>query len=311
MLDTRRLESFIAIVDLGSLSRAAEQLGVSQPTLSNLVAALEADLQTKLLIRSSLGVRPTGAGSLFYRHAQLLCRQISQASADIRDADPALSGIVCVGLPISTASVLSLPLFTECRTRFPGIRLRIQAMPSPLVLENVLSGRLDSCLVMTGSDRRGLCLTPLYTERFFLFRGAGSGGTAPVPLAELATMPILLPSAPNSLRAIVDTAFAAQGLQPNVIADIDCFPSIQAAVRRDLGGTISTWAAMQTDGQLRDMVMTPIEPTLERTVSLCWPEARLATPATAEIQALIIELVDRFVRDGQWVGCVSAVPTVG
>ncbi|MEJ1979093.1 MAG: LysR family transcriptional regulator, partial [Acetobacteraceae bacterium] len=134
-LDTRRLTSFIAIVDLRSLSRAAERLGVSQPTLSNMVATLEAELETKLLIRSSLGVRPTGAGSLFYHHAQLICRQVNHASADIRVGAAELAGTVSVGLPISTASVFSLPLFTECRKRFPGIRLRILTMPSSLVLE--------------------------------------------------------------------------------------------------------------------------------------------------------------------------------
>ena len=62
-MDVRQLKYFIAIVDAGSLSKASQKLYVAQPSLSQQIAGLEAELKTKLLLRSAQGVKPTTAGS--------------------------------------------------------------------------------------------------------------------------------------------------------------------------------------------------------------------------------------------------------
>ena len=85
-LETRRLKSFLKIVDTGSLTRAASALNIAQPALSQQIASLEHHFKQKLLIRSQHGVTPTEAGRVLYRHAQAILKQLQQAEADVYKA---------------------------------------------------------------------------------------------------------------------------------------------------------------------------------------------------------------------------------
>jgi len=80
----------VKIVDVGSLTQAADVLHVAQPALSQQVATLEAEVHQRLLVRSKLGVVPTQAGRVLYRHAQLILRQCEQAQLDIPHAPRAV-----------------------------------------------------------------------------------------------------------------------------------------------------------------------------------------------------------------------------
>jgi LysR family nitrogen assimilation transcriptional regulator len=110
-VDFRKLRSFVKIVDTGSVSRAAAILRTAQPALSQQIAALEAHFKHKLLIRSNVGITPTEAGLILYRHAQLMLKQIDQAQTDINQSARSVAGRVSIGLATySTSSALSLPL---------------------------------------------------------------------------------------------------------------------------------------------------------------------------------------------------------
>ena len=71
MLDIRHLRSFVSVVDMGSLSKAAGALSISQPSLSQQISAMEYQLGVPLLLRSAAGVRPTDAGLKLYRHGRM------------------------------------------------------------------------------------------------------------------------------------------------------------------------------------------------------------------------------------------------
>jgi LysR family nitrogen assimilation transcriptional regulator len=104
-LDTRRLEAFIKVVDLGSVTSAAKLLSVAQPALSQQIASLESDFKRKLLVRSARGVKPTEAGRILYRYAKSIQRQIEEARRSILDNKPELTGNVTIGLaPFSSAA---------------------------------------------------------------------------------------------------------------------------------------------------------------------------------------------------------------
>ena len=79
----RELANFVTVVELGALSRAAQRLEVSQPSLSHCIAVLEERYATKLLIRSSVGVRPTPAGEILYRHARTILAQMQALDAEL------------------------------------------------------------------------------------------------------------------------------------------------------------------------------------------------------------------------------------
>ena len=86
IMNLRRLQYFVKIVDIGSLTQAADILHVAQPALSQQLATLEGEVRQQLLVRTKRGVTPTEAGKVLYRHAQLILRQCEQAQVDMNAA---------------------------------------------------------------------------------------------------------------------------------------------------------------------------------------------------------------------------------
>src|SRR3984893_10871949 len=122
-MELRQLRYFVRIVELGSMGRAALELGVVTSTLSQQISRLENELETRLLQRTSSGVTPTEAGLAFWRQAQLALRHIDHAAHAAQHAR--LSGHVSVGMAPSTTGVLGLDFLRIMRERYPDVRLRL------------------------------------------------------------------------------------------------------------------------------------------------------------------------------------------
>ncbi len=165
-VNLRRLKYFVRIVDVGSLTQAAEVLHIAQPALSQQIATLEGEFGQKLLLRTQRGVTPTEAGRVLYRHAQLILKQFEQAKVDVRQSGRALSGQVSVGLALGTAaSALVLPLLKTLRARHPAVVLHLNENPASTLCELVNSGRMDMALMPgDGSVVPGLSFEALLTE---------------------------------------------------------------------------------------------------------------------------------------------------
>ena len=103
-MNFRRLKYFVKIVDIGSLTQAAEVLHIAQPALSQQVATLEGELDQQLLIRTKRGVTPTEAGKVLYTHARTILRQCEQAQLAVNNVGQTLSGSVSIGLAPGTAA---------------------------------------------------------------------------------------------------------------------------------------------------------------------------------------------------------------
>jgi LysR family nitrogen assimilation transcriptional regulator len=97
-MNLRRLKYFIKIVDVGSLTQAADILHIAQPALSQQLATLEGEVDQQLLIRTKRGVTPTDAGKILYTHARRFYASARRRRAPSTAQDQALSGQVSVGL---------------------------------------------------------------------------------------------------------------------------------------------------------------------------------------------------------------------
>lgn len=116
-MNFRRLKYFVKIVDIGSLTRAAEVLHIAQPALSQQVATLEGELDQQLLIRTKRGVTPTEAGKVLYTHARTILRQCEQAQLAVNNVGQTL-GQVSIGLAPYGGVIHHYAVITDstCRT---------------------------------------------------------------------------------------------------------------------------------------------------------------------------------------------------
>src|ERR1700737_5659440 len=125
MLDIQHLRYFFSVVDMGSLSKAAGALSISQPSVSERVCAMGYQLGVPLLLRSAAGVSPTDAGLTLYRHARIVIRQMQEMEVDVVSEGGGAVGQVAVGLPTSIAAVLAVPLVERLALDHPGIRFKL------------------------------------------------------------------------------------------------------------------------------------------------------------------------------------------
>lgn len=299
-MDTRRLYSFVKIVDAGSITRAADILRIAQPALSHQVSSLEAQFKQQLLIRSKRGVAPTEAGRALYRHAQLILRQVDQAHAAVSVSGNAPAGSVSVGIaPYSAGAALALPLLRAVRERYPNILLHINENFGGVISEAIMTGRMDMAFIYdAGRPIRGVRFEPMRTEDLFLIAApsiAPRTGGDEIPVADLRDVDLLLPSGIHTIRQVVDTAFRQAALEPKVVGEIESAPTLVSAVRSGVGATVLPWSAASTIIDVQNLVAQRIvEPEIEVKLSLCTSDHQpLSEPALA-VQDLFHELISEF-----------------
>lgn len=297
-MDTRRLRSFVKIVDTGSLTRAAAILHVAQPALSQQVAALEAQFAQRLLIRSKRGVAPTEAGRALYRHAQLILRQIAQAQSDVAQSGSQLSGLVSVGLaPYSTGGELALPLLQLVRARYPRIVLHINENFGGVISEMVMTGRMDMAVIYEPGAIRGVTFKPMFEEALVVAVPATipvpGSVDSPVPLAALAGVPLMLPSRIHTIRQAVEAAFARARIEPTLIAEIESVATLGSALASGLGATILPASTARRVAAGAGVTLRRIaKPEIRVKVSLCTADQLAISDAALAVQDLLFELVD-------------------
>ncbi len=294
-MNFRRLQYFVKIVDIGSLTQAADVLHVAQPALSQQLATLESEVRQQLLFRTKRGVTPTEAGKVLYRHAQLILRQCEQAQTDMNAAGRALSGSVSIGLAPGTAAAgLALPLLRAVRIRHPDVVLYLNETYGMTLSELVMNGRMDLAVLYGGRVHvHGLAFQPLLSEPLYLV-GPHSLGPAPevTPVHMIAEMDMYLPRPYNVVRKMVDDACAGLGVSPRVLAEIESAGTLKSVIAEGLGATILPESmAREVAATCPAWISRLVEPEIHAPLALCQSDhLPLSEPALA-IRDILLELV--------------------
>lgn len=307
-MDIRRLQAFVKIIDLGSISRAADLLNIAQPALSQQLATLESAFRQKLVIRSKSGVTPTTAGSELYRHAQTLTKQFDRAMVEISQGVGPLVGKVSVGLsPYSAGSTLSVELLRRVREHLPSITLHLTESFDDIYSELIMTGRLDMAVIHGAGPIKGVVFTPLMKEEFFLLAPDAlkidQDATGAVQLADIKDISLLLPPKHNFVRKSVDMAFLRKQLEPRIVAEIEALSTLQGAIEEGIGSTILPWSVASRIAVPGKSRIYPLHnPVIQEDVSLCIPEIIPETEASVAVRELLIELARTMATSRNWPG---------
>ena len=308
-MELRQLRYFIAVVEAGAVSRAAEILHIVQPAVSQQLAHLEAELGTKLLIRSSKGAVPNEAGRALYEHAKFILRQCDSAKAVLQSSGKLVNGPVSIGLAPTTAAMLGSELLLAFRKRYPDIIVTLVEAMSGHLDGMLLSHTLDVAILFNERLPAQVDCESLLTERLFLIRrGARSLPAGRVTLRQASAHALILPSRAHGLRKQLDLAFAHLRLFPQVVAEIDSLALVMEAVQLGIGATIQPWAALgRCAGTPRGLQVEEIsDPHVVRSNYLCLASKLHATPAAFAARDLVREVARGLVEGGRWKGTTLA-----
>jgi LysR family nitrogen assimilation transcriptional regulator len=306
-MDTRVLNYFTRVIETGSISRAARQLGIAQPALSQHVAALEADFGTKLLHRSTRGVTATAAGQQLYRHAQQMLRLLDQAHKATTLAKDTITGSVTLGLTPGTAqSPLPIAVIRQMARRFPGVTLNTHEALSKDLRVSLQDGRIDLAIICGSTNAPSVLLHPLFSEemRFVGSKNlmAGLDPQRPATCSKINEFDLILPSAGHDLRRLIDHAFAREGLTPHVVHESDSLPMSCLALKSDLGASFLSSGLLAIVGEelgCRDFATIP---GIWTNMFLGIATETSASEPARVVSELIIEVVQEMLAANSWPG---------
>jgi DNA-binding transcriptional LysR family regulator len=168
-MDTRQLETFVAVVERRSFSQAAERLGVTQPAVSLQIQALEKRLGTKLLDRSGRRVEPTEAGMRLYRGAQRLLALEEQVVAEVaEEATADLEGQFEIGASTGPGGIVLSQLLCEFGALHPSLHIVLWVYDTQTIVDRVAGRELELGVVGAARRHRGVVFEPFLRDEVVL-----------------------------------------------------------------------------------------------------------------------------------------------
>jgi len=241
MLNTIHLQTFLAVVEAGNYSAAAERLHMSQPAVSQHIRALESQLDSvRLFRRVGQQMLLTHAGEDLVESAREMLALSARAEESIRALRGQISGRVAIGCTPSSGETLLPPLLAVFRARFPAIAVAITIAPSETLLEWLENHQTHVLLIEEQQRRRGWESQLLGAERLVLIapRGHALLQQEQAPPGLLRDQPLVLPRAGTPLRRIIEDGLRRRGIGAadiHVAIETDGSALAIQAVRAGLG----------------------------------------------------------------------------
>lgn len=303
-MELRQLRYFVAIVDHGSLSKAAVAVHVAQPALTQQLRQLEEELGTQLLHRSAQGVVSTDAGKLFYQHALAILKQVADARQAVVQSTERPSGSVTVGLPHSISGALALPLLMAARDSYPEITLQLTEEISGNLIEQLRAGRLNLAVLFDDGQLSQFDTTPLVEEDLvFIRKSTATPANASISLAEALACPLILPAQLQGVRPRIEAVARAAGLSVGPVTEINSIAILKSALLADMGATILPLAPLREAVDSGELTALPIhQPDIHRTVGLCAARNIPLTNAASAIARLVRKVTEDLCASHAWPG---------
>jgi LysR family cyn operon transcriptional activator len=263
----RHARYLLAVADQGSFTRAAAELHVSQPALSQQIRQLEEALGAQLLDRSGRVVRPTDAGRVYIEHARRAVREFEAGRRAIHDVEGLERGALRLAFTPTFTSYLVGPLAQAFYARHPGVLIDIKVLAQVDMEAALATDALDLGVAFGDLGSEEVVAEPLYQERLCLIVGEGhpAHGAQVLAASALQGMDLALLNPSFVTRRAIDQYFRDQGVTPRVALEADAVGSLVAVVRGGRMATVAPEAAAR-QGDLRAVQLSP--PIAERTVSV-------------------------------------------
>jgi DNA-binding transcriptional LysR family regulator len=307
--DLHKWRAFLAIGELGSLTRAALFLDSNQSLLSRQLNALERECGARLFNRTGRGVELSEVGARLFPRVKALLSDAEQLEKEIRGEAREPVGRVTLGFLPSIAQPLVGRLFSQMRSRYPGVSLKILEGSSGQVEEWLADTRVDiAILYRYGSTLPDTEQSLAVVDSYLIGPAADQRTSASnVPFTAMHELPFILPSAPNGLRTALDAVARQHHITLAPAVEADSLPLQKLLVATERLYTVlplhAVWSEV-ADGRLQASRI--IDPPFQRTVAMAFSKSKGPARAVTAVTSLIVEIVDEMARAGMWLP--SAAP---
>ena len=293
-MDLGQLEAYLQVAEHRNFSRAAEALGLTQPSVTARIQALERDLGESLFERNGRGVRLTEVGESFLPHAQ----RVLKALHDGKDAVQSLRKLELGTLRLGAAPTIStyvLPaLLKEFSSRYPGLDVSVRTDYSQQIVQMVLADEVQMGLER-GTTHPEVETIPLYSDDVILVTAADDAFAeqGAVDIKDIATRRLIMFNRGSSYYALVDNALREAGVPVSPAMELDNMEATKKMVEEGLGIALLPRVAVAQEidrGELREIEIRKMTMP-RREVALIYRRGR---PLSRAAEAFIKLLEERY-----------------
>ena len=220
-MELYQINTFLVVAEEGHLTRAAERLHASQPTVSAHVKALEEELETRLFIRTPKGMRLTEAGGRLRVKARAVLDAVRDLELEARNLGDELVGNLTMGLNTDAEYLRVVPLLTSLGDAHPRITLQIQQSGSTSVQGAIRNNELDCGFIFGAPRHPDILAVRLETTQFYVAVPDVWKDRIPLGPRGLTDLPWILDPGDNPVQRLVEPFFEAHNIHPSRRLEVD------------------------------------------------------------------------------------------
>jgi len=284
-MDERRLRYFLAVVDEGSVTRAAERLRVAQPSLSQALRAFESELGVQLFHRVGRGLRLSTAGDALVGPARQILRAIEEARHAISGVLELQAGTLEIAALATLAVDPMADMIGRYRARYPGVEVRVlEPESADQVSAQVREGACELGAAHLPLPRDQLISHPLGKQELqFVLPPDTPADERPLGARELARTPLVVSPPGTSTRMLLEQALAAVGVTPRIAVQTAAREAIIPLVLAGAGAALLP-APLAAEARRRGATVRSARPPISRTVGLIHRRGPLSPAAGAFLE---------------------------
>jgi DNA-binding transcriptional LysR family regulator len=281
----QQLQYVLATFEHGSFSAAAQALHLAQPSLSEQVRRLEAELGVRLFERVGRGLVPTEAGRALRPHAEAALAAVDAARASVGAVRELRGGTAAFGTFGTARSYLGGDLVEDFRRSHPDVRVRIVGQNSSETVEAIQAGELEAGLVVLPIDDRGLSIRPAMRDELLYVSADPARLQRAMTVKRLAAAPLILAwaswgSDDPTRRQLAELA-QREGVTIEPQIDVEDAEVALELTARGLGDTIATRGMLRRLA-LPELGWVPFAAPVFETIAFTWRRGAQLSPATRE-----------------------------
>jgi DNA-binding transcriptional LysR family regulator len=292
-VDLRQLEIFAKVAELGSFSRAADALFLTQPTVSEHIRALEDELGVRLLDRLGRGASLTRAGQLLLAHAHRMLALSREARQAMDAFLGRMTGELLVGASTIPGEYMLPAVIGRFKQKYPDISITLLIGDSQGAVEWVAGGRVELAVVGARLPYRGVEYRELMADEVVVVFPAGHPWQrrSHVTLGDLRTEPLLIRERGSGTRAALERALADSEMDLSsfrIVGEMGSTQAIKQAVKAGVGVSVMSKRAVDEDcrtGSLACLEIRDLQ--LSRSFYLATHRDRSRSPLAETFRAFV------------------------
>lgn len=307
-MDEGQLRAFLTIGQFQSITKAADELGIAQPSLSQQLLRLEDELGAKLFDRTSRGVSLTTAGEVFKNHAEAILLSTRVAREDVRRSATGLVGEVSFGMPISLGELIAPEIVRAVQQELPGVKLRLRLAFASDLTRWIERGTLHAGLIYYSDDLSYLQAEHIADEMLFIigppdaFGSVDDRGIAlePVHAENLRHIDLLLPPMSKGLKRRINQQQHSEAIRLSVRSEIDSLSILKSLLLDGAGYSLLPHLAVREElrsGQLSAARIIDMDLNLPFALVRAGSRPPAALP---EVEAIVHSKLNELSQHGEW-----------